>query len=305
MILMMSFYGVWVDSNGNKYKKPYAASFAFGGFGSILYFLASLLPNGAWAVYTILLGRFITGLGAAGRTLAYSYVATAIPRDEQRLSLTILSMTRSFGMLLGPLLNLFVVKIDSSISIFNYTIPLNSRNSVGLILVAGELFLFMVTQLFLQEPPPKKEKPLTVDNESANDVGWKNILAAITHFDLLFPTFIMFTLVSNFRLYQVALPPVAADMFGWSPLEISYLMSVQSIVIFIGMIAAMYAAIYKVTDFTMIAMGNSAYVIGGVVTVLWWRRESVTLWKFILSIVIVSFAYPLMGPANRSQVSQS
>ena len=30
--------------------------------------------------------------------------------------------------------------------------------------------------------------------------------------------------------YQVALPPVAADLFGWTPLEISYLMSIQAIV---------------------------------------------------------------------------
>ena len=199
MILMMTFYGVWVDSNGNKYKKPYAASFAFGGVGSVLYFLAELLPNGAWAVYTILLGRFITGLGAAGRTLAYSYVATAIPRDQQRTTLTILSMSRSFGMLLGPLINLFVVQIDSSISILNYTIPLNPRNSAGLVLAAGELFLFILTSLFLQEPPPKKEKPLT-ENAGLSKIGAKELFAAVTHFDLLFPSFIMFTLICNFTL---------------------------------------------------------------------------------------------------------
>ena len=30
---MMSFYGRWVDSNGNKYKPPYAATFLFGILG--------------------------------------------------------------------------------------------------------------------------------------------------------------------------------------------------------------------------------------------------------------------------------
>ena len=105
--------------------------------------------------------------------------------------------------------------------------------------------------------------------------------------------------------YQVALPPVAADLFNWSPLEISYLMSVQAIVIFIGMCAAMYASINDVTDFTMIALGNSAFVLGGVLTVLWWKKESATILQFIVSIVVVSFAYPLMGPANRSKFSRA
>ena len=150
-------------------------------------------------MYTILLGRFITGLGAAGRTLAYSYVATAIPRDQQRTTLTILSMSRSFGMLLGPLINLLVVQIDTSISIHNYTIPLNPRNSAGLVLAAGELFLFTLTMLFLQEPPPKKEKPLS-ENAESSKIGARELFNAVTHFDLLFPSFIMFTLICNFTL---------------------------------------------------------------------------------------------------------
>ena len=105
--------------------------------------------------------------------------------------------------------------------------------------------------------------------------------------------------------YQVALAPVAADLFGWSPLEISYLMSVQAVVIFLGMCVAMYASIRGITDFAMISLGNSAFVFGGIATVIWWKRESGTLLQFIVSIVIVSFAYPLMGPANRSKFTRA
>lgn len=82
-------------------------------------------------------------------------------------------------------------------------------------------------------------------------------------------------------------------------------MSVQAIVIFLGMIVAMYASIRHITDFTMIAMGNSAFVFGGIATVVWWKRESATILQFIVSIVIVSFAYPLMGPANRSKFTRA
>lgn len=88
-------------------------------------------------------------------------------------------------------------------------------------------------------------------------------------------------------------------------MEISFLMSVQGIVIFIGMCAAMYASIYGITDFTMILLGNSAYFFGGIATVLWWKRESATIAQFVVSVVIVSFSYPLMGPANRSKFTKA
>ncbi len=107
------------------------------------------------------------------------------------------------------------------------------------------------------------------------------------------------------KRYQVALPPVAADLFGWTPLEISYLMSIQAIVIFLGMCVAMYASIRGISDFTMIASGNCAFLFGGIATVTWWNRESATILQFIMSIVIVSFAYPLMGPANRSKFTRA
>ena len=115
----------------------------------------------------------------------------------------------------------------------------------------------------------------------------------------------VFVLLLRATRYQVALPPVAADLFGWSPLEISYLMSIQAIVIFLGMCVLMYASIRGISDFTMIASGNCAFVFGGIATVTWWNRESATILQFIVSIVVVSFAYPLMGPANTSKFTRA
>lgn len=50
-----------MDSNGNKYQAPLAASFTLGIMGSLIYFLASIMP-GRMAVNAILLGRFVTGM---------------------------------------------------------------------------------------------------------------------------------------------------------------------------------------------------------------------------------------------------
>ena len=104
----------------------------------------------------IFVGAFMHGMGAASRTLAYSYVATAIPRDQQRTTLTIMSMTRSFGMFLGPIINAFVSNINTffviGTSATSITIPIDRYNVVGLVLALGQIFLLILTNLFLLDP---------------------------------------------------------------------------------------------------------------------------------------------------------
>jgi len=112
----------------------------------------------------------------------------------------------------------------------------------------------------------------------------------------------MFPTHLHVNSYQVAVPPVASDLFGWSPLQISYLISVRSGAIFVGMCGAMYASIYDVANFTMIALGNASVMIGGIATVLWWEKGRATIAQFTLSNVIVSLAIPLVGPSVRSKV---
>ena len=236
-IIMMGVYGKWIDSNGNKYKQPYMASFGLGILGSLVYFLAILLPKGKLAVATILLGRFITGMGAASRTLAYSYVATAIPRDQQRTILTMMSMTRSFGMMLGPLMNLLVSKVDTSLVLYkDITITVNQNNSVGLIIASGEIFLCTIMFLFLKDPQQLKTQEkeevigtttkrrsllissssMSKDNEQQKqqqqqdqnqnqekpaEAGFRDILElSVRCFDLFLPLVTMFVFMFNFSL---------------------------------------------------------------------------------------------------------
>ncbi len=95
--LMIFYFGKWVDSNGNKYQAPLACAFILGIVGSIIYFLASVLPRGYWAVNAILLGRFIQGMGAAGKLLTRSWVATAIPFEKQKSVFSVLTMVGNYG----------------------------------------------------------------------------------------------------------------------------------------------------------------------------------------------------------------
>ena len=145
MTIMMFVFGKWVDSNGNKYQTPLACAFILGIVGSIIYFLASLLPSGIWAVSAILVGRFITGMGGAGKTLTRSWIATAIPLETQKKVLTITTMVGIMGQALGPLMNILVAEINTSVAITtNYSISINPYNSIGLLVALNEVLLWVI-----------------------------------------------------------------------------------------------------------------------------------------------------------------
>jgi MFS family permease len=217
-ILMMSFYGAWVDSNGNRYRAPYAASFVMGMIGSIIYFMASTIrriSGGGWnegsGVYAILLGRFVTGMGSSGRTLAYTWVATAIPHGEQRNVLTMLSMTRTFGMILGPMLNALIARVDATLVVGSrIVLPITPNNSPGLILFVMEGLLFVSMYAFLEDPPPIATKtgavslPSSYENRdhsyAASSKKARAIWNALVSFDVALPMTNLFFMMCNFTL---------------------------------------------------------------------------------------------------------
>ena len=143
----------------------------------------------------IFMGRLITGMGVAGRTLAYSYVATAVPRDQQRTTLTIMSMTRTFGMLLGPLLNLLVAEVDSELNLLGWRVPVNPNNAPGLIVAASEVALLVATYFFLVDPPSGSGKSGTRSSGPPVKAGLGDIWNAATHFDLALPMANMFVVM--------------------------------------------------------------------------------------------------------------
>ena len=191
-------YGRWVDSSGNKYKIPYLISFTVAILGNLMYFAAILMPTAgsSMGIYTLLLGRFLAGMGAANQTLGYSYVATVIPHDNQTFTNTLLSMMRIVGMSLGPFVNLFLSTIDTEMQIGNLTIPLNPYNSVGLFVAAGNLLVLLVTLVFLQEPP-EQQKEMSIRGAKA---GMKEFWEALTCLEIMLPLVIVFAVNTNFQL---------------------------------------------------------------------------------------------------------
>ena len=145
-----------------------------------------------------------------------------------------MSMTRSFGMMLGPLMNLLVSKVDTSLVLYkDITITVNQNNSVGLIIASGEIFLCTIMFLFLKDPQQlktqeKKEVIVTTtkrrsslissssmsknneqqkqqqqdqDQKKPAEAGFRDILElSVKCFDLFLPLVTMFVFMFNFSL---------------------------------------------------------------------------------------------------------
>ena len=201
-ILMTSFYGAWVDRNGGRYRGPYGASFVLGMAGSLVYFLAAICPPGKFAMHVMLVGRLVIGMGLSGRTLAYMWVAMAIPRENQRNVLMLLSMTRMVGMIMGPALNALVTKFDAKLVIASKIIPITPNNSPGLLLFIGEGLLFAAMYVFLENPSPKVKdlSSLSTENEPHSSASLKDIWNAVTSFNLALPMRNLLFLMCNFTL---------------------------------------------------------------------------------------------------------
>jgi MFS family permease len=202
-------YGIWVDKNGNKFRAPYLASFSLAIFGALLYFFGNvMIASPKWAVGMILVGRLFSGLGGANQALGFAYIALVIPHDQQTRTSTILSMTRIMGMALGPVVNLFLSKIHTTITIGGFSMVVDSLNSVGLLLAVGNLLVLTCVLLFLEEPPPKEKKlPEALMGMGSGSSGGAthnkttSIWRALLNIEIWLPIFILLVVNSSFQLY--------------------------------------------------------------------------------------------------------
>ncbi|KAL7432374.1 hypothetical protein ACHAXM_003066 [Skeletonema potamos] len=308
MTPMVFFFGRWVDSNGNKYRAPLTFAFSLGIMGSIIYFLASVLPKGFWAVNAILLGRFITGMGGGGKTLCKSWIATAIPFEKQKSVYTILNMVGIVGQTVGPLMNTLVAEINTSIPITStYSIQINPYNSIGLLVALNEVLLMVIFALFLKEPPSQKEKALasSTDATKAAEAGLRDILNALSNFDICFPLIQRFVAMACMAMSGVAMAPVAANMLGWTPVDLSALSVVISGVSFLAMGVTLFLAMRNTSDFTMIFVGNVIFMISGLLCFFLWRMDTASALTYSLPHLLITFAYPFAGPANQSSFNKA
>jgi len=302
-MVMIPVYGKWVDTNGNKYRLPYISTFIIGAVANLIYFAACLLPKGYIAMYALGLSRVLSGASMAGRSMSYSWVASSILPDQQRNVYSILTTCATLGMIVGPMTNLLVSEIDTEFQIFGLKVPIDPNNSIGLLMVGGEIILIVITLIFLQEPPDRKVNKKGKSDESGPKTESKGFLYTLGHFNLFFPIFTMFVINCVFSLYGTAFSPVARDM-GWSPVKISKVSAFASIAMMSAMVLALGVSMANVPDVVMLSFGIGSFSISGLLIYMFWT-EGVGYGPFTLPLFIMMLAYPFVGPANRSSFAKA
>jgi hypothetical protein len=204
-------------------------------------------------------------------------------------------------------MNTLVAEINTSIPITStYSIQINPYNSIGLLVALNEVLLMVIFALFLKEPPSQKEKALasSTDATKAAEAGLRDILNALSNFDICFPLIQRFVAMACMAMSGVAMAPVAANMLGWTPVDLSALSVVISGVSFLAMGVMLFLAMRNTSDFTMIFVGNVIFMISGLLCFFLWRMDTASALTYSLPHLLITFAYPFAGPANQSSFSE-
>ena len=307
---------MWCDRAGNKFRAPYLASIVIAMLGGALYLLASLW-NGAVSIALILLGRFLSGAGAANSTLGFTYVAQVIPKEHMTKANSLLTMVRIAGMVLGPAMNGLLGNVDATLG----PLKLDPLNSVGLVLVLSNLFGFLILYYMLEEPPElAKAKQEDSALRGQTWLFWKSVM----RMDILVPLLVVFSMNANFQLLETGLAPAASDAMGWTPTTISAVFGGNAVVILVVVLLTFKLAAMGVKDIQMIQFGQFASIIAYGFMYQAWRRD-VSVYEFIspsklntgdvayrpelshrpltshvTAVVVCTFVFPFLGAPTRS-----
>mmetsp|Transcript_18492 Transcript_18492/g.23812 ORF Transcript_18492/g.23812 Transcript_18492/m.23812 type:complete len:567 (+) Transcript_18492:189-1889(+) len=311
--------GYWCDASGGTYRKPYLTSIAIAIVGGMLYFCASIFVTTettegestassdgmTTAIVLIFLGRLLGGMGAANQTLGFAYIAQVIDKENLTKASAVLSMVRVFGMVVAPGLNVFLNNVDTEIHLGGTTVKLTPLNSVGLLLVGGNLLGFLAIYFLLEEPPTKIAKPQQRssviekgdDNDKSNSIS--NMVSALASLDIFIPLLSVFTLNANFQLMETGLAPAANDALGWGPVQISALFGANAIMIFLAIVLTFSLSSRGVTDESLLTTGLVFSIAGYTLMYLLWENPTNVV-LFAIPIAISTMAFPFMGAPTRS-----
>lgn len=289
--------GYWCDKSGCKFRRPYLFSIVVAAIGGLVYFLASAF-TGSVALTLIFVGRFLGGVGAANSTLGFTYIAQVIPEAQMTKANAMLSMVRVFGMAAAPGINIFLSKASGSL----FSLEITPLNSIGIVLLVGNVLSFVAMYLMLREPPedttPESSRVDHVDERSWK--FWKSVLSL----EILVPIASILSLNANFQLLETGLAPALSHALGWGPVEISTIFGISAVFIFLVILRTFQLSALGYTDGALLVIGIIASTIGYSLMYMWWSTNS-SMILFVVPILLSNVAFPFMGAPTRSLFTRS
>lgn len=285
MFISTPFVGAYSDKNGFRFAFKVTQSITI--LGGILYFIAPLFPKGRPAVYAILLGRLISGIGAGNATLTLAYVARAYTAEEQEMHINLIQTLEMAGTMFGPAPNYLLQYVDFKIFGFH----VDKLNSVGLLIVVLNLIALFSIHFYLDEfteTNAKDDEKDAKEEEKEDSTSYLDILKSLlTHNDLLVYIFIVFVVSSCFQIMDIVLTPAASHALGWQPAEVSVAFAV-----FAGIMTVGSLIIFKLLDMgvkygTILTFGLSFGVLGFALMYYMWTAD-MTIWGLLIPFCVIA-----------------
>ncbi|KAL7554559.1 hypothetical protein ACHAWF_018017 [Thalassiosira exigua] len=268
-------------------------------FGGLLYAIAPAFATERMALASIALGRILGGLGNANSALAFAYVARACPADERTSIMSLLGGVQMIGMAIAPLFSAFLSDVDFSL----LGIHFDNLNSVGLLLVVFNLISQVAVYLYLPDVTSVEEDD---DKEEDNQESeWLRMLRCILRNPHLgVPVLTIFTFNFNWQFIETALAPASFDVLEWGPVEVSYVLGMMAVLVFIGMTAVHRLSKIGVSDFKLLCGGLLWNTVGYFMLYLTWCRGAHYI-AFISPVFVGAGSFPFLGAPNRSMFSDA
>lgn len=242
----------------------------------------------------VVASRFIAGCGNL-MVIAYTYIGISIKDSAGRSvwSAKIGGISK-LGMLLGPAFNLLLEKVD----IHNVLVDVDQLNAPGWFMFWVFLALFLVLPFVYREPPrltgaalaaaSRRSKTLHINAEDeraslmppplVDETGAVPPPEAIPR---VLNTGLISLLVAKFisqfyqMVFETILTPMTHDVYGFQPVENSYLYSGVGVVATVSLIIIMVASKKKVPDRLLIYIGHCIEGVGVLLfSVFWWRSSN-------------------------------
>jgi MFS family permease len=290
--------GRWSDAYN--FQAPYMVSITLSVLGGFMYAIAPAFDSKT-ALAAVALGRIFGGLGRANSALGFAYVVRACPANKRTSITALLGGVQMIGMAIAPLFSAFLTDVDFTF----WGVHFDNLNSVGLLLVIINLASQAAVYFLLPDLPAVEVKDGGDDDEGEKESEWLLMFRCILqnpHIGLPFLTIFAFNF--NWQFVETALAPASEDVFDWGPVEVSYVLGVMAVLVFLGMTAVHKLSQSGASDFKLLSSGLIGNTIGYLMIYLLWHR-GVHYIVFVIPVFVASGSFPFLGAPNRSLFSEA